>query len=192
MNEYICYPFLIKIDIKLFFSYFFLNPYRAVRKHLERKGERSPHQYGETPVKVIEKLIKASGGINKYQYFVDLGAGRGRVCAFVQKIFGCKVFAFEQLRVFVKKGKKLFPKVHFTYGNFLDQDLKKFDLIYLYGTMMKEKEIVAFTQKVGQRTRVITISYPLTDYDSRFKVINEVEVEFPWGKTKGYIQKLRG
>ena len=192
MHEYFCYPFLIKIDIKLFFSYFFLNPYRAVRKHLQRKGERSPHQYGETPASTLYRLIEAAGGINKYQYFVDLGAGRGRVCAFVQKVFGCKVFGFEQIKAFVSKGKKLFPNVHFIHGNFLEADLKKFDFIYLYGTMMKEKEIVAFTQKVGQRTRVITISYPLTDYDSRFKVLKEVEVEFPWGKTVGYIQKLRG
>lgn len=191
MKEYIKYPFLAWIDIKLFIAYFFLNPYRAVRKYLQKKGVKNPHQYGETPINVIVELIEKAGGLKKYQYFADLGAGRARVAGFVQHKYRCKVFAYEQLEKFVKKGRKLFPRIHFIQGNFLEKDLSKLDLIYLYGTMMKEEEIFAFIKRIKSHTRIITISYPLTDYDSRFKVIAMVDVKFPWGETKGYIQCLR-
>ncbi|MCH9616889.1 MAG: hypothetical protein SP4CHLAM5_01650 [Chlamydiia bacterium] len=191
IKEYIRYPFMFKQDLKLKRAYFFVNPYRAVRKFLQKRGESNPHQYGETPIHVIKSLIDAAGGLKKYQYFADVGAGRGRISYFVQKVYGCKVFAYEQLGLFVKKGKKLFPKVQFIAGDFLKADLSKMDIIYFYGTMMKEKEILEFTCQVRKGCRVISISYPLTDYDSRFKVTNKVEITFPWGKTNGYIQQLR-
>jgi hypothetical protein len=191
MEDYRNYPFMIKADIKLSLSYFFINPYRLVRKHLEKKGIKNPYQYGETPLKTLALLVDAAGGIQKYQYFADLGAGRGRACYFIQKKYQCKVFAFEQMSVFVNKGEKLFPKVNFILGDFLEKDLSCLDLIYLYGTMMAEKEIVAFAQKISKDTKVITISYPINDYDSRFKVIKKIDVEFPWGWTKGYVQCLR-
>jgi hypothetical protein len=191
IKEYSRYPFMFKADLKLNRAYFFVNPYRAVRKFLQKRGESNPHQYGETPLNVIESLIDAAGGLKKYQYFADLGAGRGRMSFFVQKMYGCKVFAYEQLEVFVKKGMKLFPKVQFIAGDFLEKDLSKMDLIYLYGTMMKEEEILECIKKIGRNSRVITISYPLTDYDSRFQVIKKIDVKFPWGETKGYVQCLR-
>ena len=192
MNEYIRYPFMIRIDLKLTCAYFFVNPYRAVRKYLQKRNVKNPHQYGETPLAAIESLIEAAGGIKKYQYFAELGAGRGRLAYFVQEYYGCKVFAYEQLKLFVRKGLKLFPKINFIHGDFLDKDLSKMDLIYLYGTMMAEEEINKLVEKISKRSRVITISYPLTDYDSRFKVLKKIEVKFPWGSTTGFIQQLRG
>lgn len=192
IREYCRYPFMIKVDLMLMSAYFFINPYRALRKYLQKRGESNPHQYGETPPEVIETLIDAAGGIKRYQYFADLGAGRGRISFFVQKFYGCRVFAYEQLEVFVRKGRKLFPKVQFTLGDFLEADLSKMDIIYFYGTMMKESEILAFVSKVKKGCRVISVSYPLTNYDSRFKVTKKVDITFPWGKTKGYIQHLRG
>ena len=185
------YFYMVRADIKLSLAYLFLNPYRHLRKHLQRKGEKNPYQYGETPLRAIEELINAAGGLKKYQYFADLGAGRGRLSYFVQKKYQCKVFAFEQMKKFVKKGKKLFPNVEFILGDFLTKDLSYMDLIYLYGTMMTEKEILEFVNKIKGRTKIITISYPLSDYDSRFKVLNKVNVQFPWGKTVGYVQCLR-
>ena len=82
------------------------------------------------------------------------------------------------------------PSVAFT-KNLPVKDFSSIDLIYLYGTMMTEKEILLFTSKVGRGAKVITISYPLTDYDSRFQVLEQIDVELPWGKTKGFIQCLR-
>ncbi len=191
MGEYRAYPFMVGIDFRLWLSYFFINPYRALRKDLQKKGVKNPYQYGETPLCVIDELISLSGGLQRYQHFADLGAGRGRVCAFVQKKYGCRVFAYEQFATFYKKGRRLFPKISFISGNFLNKDFSSIDLIYLYGTMMTEKEILAFTQKVAKNTKVITISFPLTEYDSRFKVLKQIDINLPWGKTKGYIQCLR-
>jgi len=191
MGEYRAYPFMVGIDLRLWFAYFFINPYRALRKFLQKHGVKNPYQYGETPLSVIEELIEAAGGIQKYQHFADLGAGRGRVCAFVANKYKCKVYAYERFPLFVKKGKKLFPQVNFILGDFLESDFSSIDLVYLYGTMMSEKEILAFTQKVKRHMKVITISFPLTDYDSRFCVLNQIDVNLPWGTTKGYIQCLR-
>ena len=168
MGDYRNYPFMVKVDMKIAIAYFFTNPYRTVRKHLQKKGVKNPYQYGETPLKALDSLVMAAGGVKKYHYFADLGAGRGRLCEFIQKRYGCKVFAYEQMSLFVKKGKKLFPKVSFVSGDFLKKDLSSMDLIYLYGTMMTENEILTFAQKISKSTKIITISYPLTDYDSRF------------------------
>jgi hypothetical protein len=191
MCKYFLYPNMLKVDVRLFFAYFFHNPYRVVRKFLQKRGERKPHQYGETPLEAIEKLIKLSGGILNFQHFADLGAGRGRLAYFVEDRFKCKVFAYEQVELFVKKGKKLFPKVTFILGDFLEKDLSKLDLIYLYGTMMTEKQILKFVNKIKGSTKIITISYSLNHYDSRFKTLAKTEVSFPWGKTFGYVQCLR-
>ena len=182
---------MLKVDLKLYFSYFFINPFRTVRKFLQRKGVDNPYQYGETSIKTIDKLVKEAGGIEKYQYFADLGAGRGRAAYFIQKKYGCKAYAYEQVPIFVDKGSKLFPKVKFICRDYLNEDLSLMDLIYLYGTMMTESEILSFVNKVSSNTKVITISYPLTDYDSRFKVLKIIDVKFQWGTTKGYIQCLR-
>jgi hypothetical protein len=182
---------MLKADLFLFLSYLWVNPYRHLRKFLQKKGVENPYQYGETPLKIIETLIDAAGGLKEYQYFADLGAGRGRLSYFVQKKYQCKVFAFEQLALFVNKGKKLYPNVEFILGNFLDKELFSIDLIYLYGTMMSEDEILSFVKKIKGNTKIITISYPLSDYDSRFMVLKKVDVHFPWGKTFGYIQCLR-
>jgi len=191
MWQYRNYPFMIKVDFRLWWSYLLINPYRASRKYLQNKGEKNPYQYGETPLCVIDALVTSAGGLQKYQLFADLGAGRGRITAFIQEKYRCKAFAFEQMAMFVKKGKKLFPKVDFIEGNFLEKDLSKMDLIYLYGTMMSKRDILAFVAKVPKNARVITVSYPLTDYDSRFKVLSQQKITFPWGETKGYIQCLR-
>lgn len=191
MGEYRTYPFMLWIDVRLWFSYFFVNPYRALRKDLQKKGVKNPYQYGETPLSTLQKLISEAGGLQRYQYFADLGSGRGRLCVFVKKIYRCRVFGIERFKLFVDKSRRLFPSIKFVLGNFLDLDISSMDLIYLYGTMMTEKEILAFTKKVSAHTRVITISYPLNDYDSRFKVLKTVNVKFPWGETKGYIQCLR-
>jgi hypothetical protein len=191
MGNYSKYPFMIKVDLQLWGSYFFINPYRALRKYLQKKGVKNPYQYGETPISVIDKLVEVAGGLEKYQYFADLGAGRGRVCAFIQNKYKCKVFAFERFEPFVKRGRKLFPQIKFISGDFLTKDFSSIDLIYLYGTMMTEKEILLFTSKVSKGTKVITISYPLTDYDSRFQVLEQLDIDLPWGKTKGFIQCLR-
>ena len=191
MNTYYKYPYLGLVDWKLFIYYFFYNPYRVVRKYFQKKGEKNPYQYGETPIGVMEKLIELAGGIKKFQYFADLGAGRGRIAYFVHRKYQCRVFAFEQVELFVKKGKKIFDKIEFVHGDFLEKDLSMMDLIYLYGTMMSEKQILKFVKKIKGSTKVITISYSLTDYDSRFKILGTTSVVFPWGKTKGYIQCLR-
>ena len=189
--EYFHYPFMIKKDLVLCCSYFFFNPYRIVRKYLQKRGISNPHQYGETPLSTIDSLIKAAGGIKQYQYFADLGAGRGRLAYFIQKKYNCRVYAYERVEIFVSKGQWLYPKVRFCNTDFLKEDLSKMDLIYLYGTMMTENEILLFVNKINLHTKVITISYPLTDYDSRFEILNTIDVLFPWGKTKGYVQSLR-
>lgn len=175
----------------MFMSYMFINPYRVVRKYLQKRGESNPYQYGETPLMVIDKLITKAGGIAKYQHFGDLGAGRGRLSYFIKRKFGCQVFAFEQVSLFAQLGKKIFPKITYVEGDFLSHDISSLDVIYLYGTMMKEKEILSLTKKIGRKTKVITISYPLSAYDSRFEVLHSCSVSFPWGKTKGYIQCQR-
>ena len=64
-------------------------------------------------------------------------------------------------------------------------------MIYLYGTCLREKQIKALCrrfEKLPKGTRVITVSYPLTDYTEGYEVISCFSAPFTWGDTEVYLQ----
>ncbi len=180
-------------DIALDMLYLFQNPYRISRKFLQKKGMTDIHQYGETPDSTIHSIC-INAGLSPDDHFFELGAGRGKAALFVRDFFGCDVTAIEQIPEFVRKAKfidKMFSiGVNFRCEDYLESDLSKATIIYLFGTCLTEEQIVKLCHKFRPKQRIITISYPLSDYDNRYKIKDKFSVHFPWGETDAYINIL--
>lgn len=170
--------------------YLFHNPYRVSRKFLQRRGDSDVHLYGETPLKTIDKLC-LEAGITKDDHLFELGAGRGKTSFYVRERFGCNVTAIEQIPLFVNKAKQLNKLlslgVTFLCEDYCLADLSKATLIYLYGTCLPDDLIYKLCKQFRAGQKIISISYPLSDYDPQFQVLKKLEVTYPWGNTEAYI-----
>jgi len=176
-----------KIDAALLSSYFWESPYRIARRE-------SDEPYGETPLVTMEKIAERAK-INKEDVVYELGAGRGRTCFWLACFRGCKVVGIEYNEVFVEKAKRVkYPRVAFINQDYLLVDMTPATVIYLYGTLLEEKEIFELCKRwrgLKKGTRIVTISYPLQEYvaEPLFRLIEEFEVEFQWGRTSAYLQE---
>lgn len=194
------YPNYKFFTFDVFFSsiYFFLNPYRITSKFLEKKYDKKVYEYGETPLTQIENLSKICQ-ISKNTNFLELGAGRGKISFWLHFFVKCKILAVEQVPIFVKIGvflKKLFraKNLNFSCNDFFEIDMQNFDIIYLYGTTLKDTKInllIEKFKKLKSSVKIITISYSLEEYDKSFKTLKSFDISFPWGKTKAYLNVKR-
>ena len=180
----------ILTGILLDLLYLFHNPYRVSRKFLQRRGDEEIHLYGETPLKTIDKLC-LEAGITKDDHLFELGAGRGKTSFYIREHFKCNVTAIEQIPLFVKKAKQLNSLlslgITFLCEDYTSSDLSKATLIYLYGTCLPEELIHKLCKQFRSDQKIISISYPLSDYDPKFKILKQFEVSYPWGNTEAYI-----
>jgi len=74
----------------------------------------------------------------------------------------------------------------------LQVDLKKATVIYLYGICLEEDVIAKLAcnfNGLQPRTKVITVSYPLTEYSNLFTVTKAFTARFPWGKAEVYLNE---
>jgi len=178
------------IDKDLAFSYLLLNPYQISKRFLQKRGEMDVHQYGETPLLTMD-LIAKNAELSSKDHLYELGSGRGRTSFFLNYFYGCRVTGIEWIQKFVEKGNKISQKhcleVFFRNENFLNSDFSDASIIYLYGTMLPDSMIFQLCKKIRKGVKVITISYPLSDYDSKFQVIQQFTALFPWGEADVYI-----
>ena len=102
-----------------------------------------------------------------------------------------------------KKQTQKKKRLSFIQGDYLalEKPFKEATVIYLYGTNLEEdflrkliqkfKLLNSMTFKTKTKTKIITISYALSEYDRSFKTQKEWEVVFPWGKTTAYLNFLK-
>jgi len=181
-----------RVDNALKRKYYFKSPYKISKQYLESIGSDDLYQYGETPLKTIYQ-IASSANIKKTDHLFELGAGRGRTSFFLHHFFKCQVTAIEQIDHFVKTGNEIAQKfsqgVQFRCENFLQTNFDLATVIYLYGTCLQDKVIYQLCNLIPEGVKVISVSYPLRDYDRRFKVLKKIQAEYPWGRTEVYISK---
>jgi len=181
-------------DICFSFLYLFINPYRTSRKFLEKKFCKKIYDYGETPTSQIKKIIDECDLTSK-EKILELGAGRGKLSFSLYFFLNCQVYAIEQIPIFVNIANFLkfcfrIKKVKFMCSDFFDFEIRDFDVIYLYGTTLenlKIKKLINKFKKLPSYVKIITISYPLDEYDLDFKCIKSFDMSFPWGDTKAYL-----
>lgn len=180
------------IDRFLSNAYILDNPYRIARNY---NGDQN--YYGETPLTLIHRVLSEIG-CSANDCFYDIGAGRGRLCFFVEVMFGCRVIGIEHVDLFVSKAQKVVKKFSLK-SLFYEKDFKqcKFEdatHIYMYGTCMSVGEIKELCNRfkdLEKRAKIISVSYPLSDYDDTFEVVNKFKAIYPWGETVIYINQKR-
>lgn len=181
-----------------FLMYFFINPYRASRKYLEKINSKSIYDYGETFLTEFSKIIKKLD-ISSNTKVLELGSGRGRLSFWLHFFYKCSIVSIERIPIFVKISNlliKIFKikKLKFIAQDFFNLDMSHFDIIYLYGTTLSDHEIhllIKKFKKVSPNAKIITISYSLKDFDENFKTLQSFNIKFPWGETTAFFNVLK-
>lgn len=187
----------LKIDASLLVLYIYNNPFSISKRFLMKKGEVDIHTYGETPLTTIDK-IASEINIQKKDVVYELGSGRGRCCFWLHSFIGCKVVGVEYIPEFVERSKQIrkewkLSQIEFRNDDMLKADLSDATVIYLYGTCYPDefiKQLINKLKKLPSGTKIVTVSYPLTDYitDQSFKILKHFPAEFTWGTADVYYQ----
>jgi SAM-dependent methyltransferase len=184
-------------DLFLLMSYLFDNPFSISKRFLEKKRSRTIYAYGETPLTSMERICKECP-ITPQDRVYELGCGRGRSCFWLNAFFHCQVVGIDEVPEFIQRATAIKNRFHLDQVEFLQEDFLTADyrdatVIYLYGTSLEEemiKQLVKRFASLPVGTRVISVSYPLTEYmdDSSFEVMKRFSVPFPWGSADVYLQ----
>lgn len=187
-----------KCDLALLSTYFFKSPYAISKRYLLDHGADDPYLYGETPLTSMD-LIASTCGISSSDVVYELGCGRGRCCFWLKAFVGCRVEGVEIIPEFVQQAKAIqsryqIQNINFHCANILKADYSEATFLYLCGTCFEEnliKKIVKKLKATKTGTKIISVSYPLTDYTDKplFKVVKVFPVSFGWGDMDVYLQE---
>lgn len=185
-----------KVDLFLLITYLFDNPFAISKRFLMRRGEKEIHTYGETPFSTMELITKECQIASKDTLF-ELGCGRGRTCFWLKAFIGCKVVGIDYIPEFIERANAVKAKfklegVEFRHQDMINADLTGATVIYLYGTCLDDSVIEKLLEKfktVPAGTKIITVSYPLTDYTQQpiFEVMKRFPARFTWGTGDVYL-----
>ncbi|MBS0652697.1 MAG: class I SAM-dependent methyltransferase [Verrucomicrobia bacterium] len=183
-------------DLALKKAYRFNNPYRMNKVFLRRMGCQEVDTYGETPLTTLYAIAKECG-ITSQDHFVDLGCGRGRGTFFLNDYFGCTATGVEWNPQFVAKAEKVaaadpYNAPAFICADMLSADLSKASVIYLFGTCLPDpiiEKLIASFASLPRSTKIITVSFPLSDYSEAFQEVKEFTGSFPWGEGSIFLNQ---
>ena len=188
-----------KEDLSLRLMYLFHNPFSISRRFLQKRGEPDVYAYGETPLTSLEKIAKEAQ-ITSKDCVYELGAGRGATCFWLHQFIGCSVVGIEYVPEFVERAERIRRRlkvkgIEFRLADMLKTDFKGATVCYLYGTCLDEHAIKLLIQKFKKLpvgTKIITVSYPLTDYtaDPCFHIMKRFSVPFTWGSADVYLHVI--
>lgn len=182
------------LDCLLASQYLLKSPYRISKQFLKKRGESNIYAYGQTPLSTLDRIAKECRLFSKDVVY-DFGCGTGRTTLWLTTFVRCRAIGIDFLPAFIKKAQKVqrvgkAHRVAFRAEDFLETDLKDATAIYLYGTCLEDEMIHKLIQRfmsLPRGTKVITVTYPLTDYSDGFSVDKKFKGRFPWGKTDIYL-----
>lgn len=181
-------------DISLCFQYFFKNPHRVSRAFLRARGAKELCGYGETPLTTMDRIARQCRILSK-DVVLELGCGTGRTLFWLRHFVRCGVIGVDYLPTFIERANRVkclrgLDWTCFMQGDMFETDLSEASVIYLYGTCLQDGQIERLIEqfkKLKRGVRVISVSYPLSDYSSDFRVVKQFEAQFFWGKADVYL-----
>lgn len=187
----------LKSDLALRLMYLFNNPYKISKRFLMNRGVSDVYAYGETPLTSLEIIAKECG-LSERDCVFELGCGRGRTCFWLHSFIGCRVVGIEYIPEFVERADAVknrlgIKDVEFRLGDMTASNLDGATVCYLYGSCLDEKTIRKLAgnfEKLPKGTRIITVSYPLSDYSDgkSFEVMKRFTVPYTWGEADVFLQ----
>jgi SAM-dependent methyltransferase len=191
-------PSLQRCDLNLKYAYRGINPYKISKQFLLQKGEKEVDVYGETPLTTLAHIAKECE-IGPSDSVLELGSGRGRGAFFLSLWTGCTVKAVEWIPPFVKVAKEIADLCKITTVSFHCSDITEMETddascVYFCGTCFDDVLIHKIAQKLERLkkgARVISVSFPLTEYSSSFTLKKQFQGSFFWGKTEIYLQERK-
>lgn len=181
-----------KADIALLSLYFFDNPFSISKRFHRLREDPEVYVYGETPIITLNKIAKEAQ-IKDTDTVYELGAGRGRAAFWFNRVIGCNTVAIEEIPDFVSRANQVIRKqniqnLKFIHDDFIDADLSKGNVFYLYGIFLDDIAITKLANKLKDGDTVISVSYPLSDYSDKFRLVKHFPAKFTWGWGDVYIQ----
>jgi len=167
-------------------------PYQIASKFFREKG-LDPYLYGETPLWSVYRLFKILN-LPKNTQVMDLGAGDFKVSVFLNQVFDFQTIGVEYNPSFCEIGRRI-KTIHqlknffIIEGNFLKEEAQVADVGFLFGSHLSDDEIKLMIDKIKKIKKVITVSFPLCDYDCDYKVEKVFTLPFLFGFTKVYINR---
>ncbi len=188
----------IWIDCLFLFHYCWKNPHQISKAFLKSQGEKNVYGFGETPLTTLDLIARECAIVSKDTVF-ELGCGSARSCFWLNIFVKCRVIGIDFVPTFIQKGDQIKKWANISHlqliqENFLKTDLSQATVIYLYGTCLEEEmifELAKLFENLKPRTKVITVSYPLTEYSDAFDVKKHFEGRFPWGKADIFLNEKK-
>jgi len=190
----------LKADLAVQLTYIFDNPFTISKKFLLKKGEREVYAYGETPLTTLDQIAKECR-ISSTDCVFELGCGRGRTCFWLNSLLGCKVIGIDYIPEFIERATRIARKlklngIEFREQNMIHADFSGGTIFFLYGTCLEDPFIRQLAKKLSKLppgTKIITVSYPLTDYaeEGKFEVMKRFPAKFTWGQADVYLQIVK-
>jgi SAM-dependent methyltransferase len=194
-----CFPAFMGCERAFKRAYRFQNPFRMCRRFSEQRGEERVDAYGETPLPVYAQIARMAH-LSQSDTVIEMGCGRGRGVFFLSHLLGCRVVGIDWVPAFIQNAlavaRSLVPSlpVSFQCEEMQYADLSRATAVYLYGTCLSDAQIAALIprfEKMDAAARIITVSYPLSDYSSRFHTIAQCTALFPWGDAEVYVSAFK-
>ncbi len=186
------YPEFLKIDLALYFSYFFKSPFAISKEFLQKRNAEEIYSYGQTPLSTLDKIARECR-LTSADVVYDLGCGNGRGAFWLATMVGCTVHGIEIIPQFVEKALKIKRRTNCKNAFFSLQDMVSANLseatfiyFYLFDEEVTAKMIEKFSE-LEMGTKIVTISEPLP---APFKLLSQFEGRFPWGKTELYLHSI--
>lgn len=188
-------PRFCKIDLSLFILYFGESPFIISKRFLTSRGDDNLYSYGETPLTSLKKISKECQ-IHSSDTVFELGCGRGRTSFWLNSFIKCNVVGIDFVPEFIQKANLIKERfglngVRFLLQDMFEANIQNATVVYLYGTCLNDTQIMQLIEKfktLPPGTKIITVSYPLTDYSSDFEVMNRFTVPYTWGEADIYLQ----
>lgn len=201
LTEWVCVIFkyyrklsFFAVDILLCLLYLFRNPHRISKAFMIERGEKDVYTYGETPVTTLERIV-CECGVLSHDVVYELGVGSGRTIFWLNSFVHCKAVGVDLLPTFIERANKIKRWLRVEGVSFIEEDMLQTDLsdasvIYLYGTCLADPFIEKLTDRfkiLKRGAKVISVSYPLTDYCGDFKLEKSFLARYPWGVAEVFL-----
>lgn len=184
----------VVVDQLLKKLYRFKNPYTICKQFLKSQGASCVDAYGETPLTVFHQMFSL-GGLTSQDRFVDLGCGRGRGVLFASTVWNADAIGVEQIPFFCQQGEKISqiqPKVQFFCQEMCSFPMHLGTFFYFYGLCLDEQDLLkacVALQKMPSKAKLVTVSFPITEYISDFSLLSSWEAIYPWGKAELFLHQ---